>query len=115
MATAAKITKQIADPVVDGAKRVVSTESLAVVGGLASSRVIEASVYGMFRGVFGFQDGSSEPTQEQQTARIAAKVAVAVLAGGLLVGSRDKHLRGAGIGLMAGATWHTLNDFGVNV
>src|SRR5690554_3527715 len=98
-----------------GAKKVIATESLATVGGFALSRVVEKSLWGVARGIFGFDDGETEPTQGQKLARTGSKIAVAVLAGGLLVGANDKHMRAAGLGLMAGATWHALNDFGINV
>lgn len=109
-----KVLKDIPETLEKGARRVIATESLATVGGFAASRMIEQTVYGAARAVFGFDNGQVEPTNAQRIARTGSKAVVAVLAGGLLVSSSDKHIRSAGLGLMAGATWHALNDLGIN-
>lgn len=107
--------KDLPKKIEKGARLVVAPESLATVGGFALSRVIEKGLYSGFRTVFGFNDGTQTPTQGQRVARTVSKVATAVLAGGLMVGSSNKHVRAAGVGLMAGSTWHALNDLGINV
>lgn len=107
--------KDLPKTVQKGARRVIATESLATVGGFAASRLVEKTLYSLFRGVFGIDDDVADPSPAQKWARTGAKVTVAVLAGGLMVTASDKHVRAAGVGLMAGATWHVLNDFGINV
>lgn len=107
--------KKLPETAVKGAKRVIATESLATVGGFAASRVIERTLWGLMPGMFGVNDGTQTPTSAQKTARTVSKVAVAVVAGAFLIPHKDRHARAAGIGLMAGATWHALNDLGINV
>lgn len=107
--------KNLPKEAVKGARRVVATESLATVGGFAASRVIERTLWGLMPGMFGVNDGTQTPTGAQKTARTVSKVAVAIAAAALLVTHRDRHARAAGVGLMAGATWHALNDLGINV
>lgn len=110
-----KVLKDLPEKIERGAKRVIATDSLATVGGFALSRVVEKTVWGLARGVFGVDDDTTDPTPAQKWARFGSKAVVAVLAGGLMVGASEKHVRAAGLGLMAGATWHALNDLGINV
>lgn len=107
--------KALQTGVMDGAKAVIATESLATVGGFALSRVAERTLWGAFRGTFGAHTDTETPTEAQQFNRTLSKVAMAIAAGGFIVASRDKHIRAAGVGLMAGLTWHALNDLGINV
>lgn len=115
MATATKALTDLPKTVTTGAKRVVAPASLATVAGFASSRLLETSLYSAFRGTFGDNSAEGGLTSSQRTARTVAKVGLAVLAGGMLIPAKNANVRAAGVGLMAGATWHALNDFGINV
>lgn len=110
-----KVLKDLPKKIETGARRVIATDSLATVGGFALSRGIERALWGFARGVFGVDDDQTDPTPAQKWARFGSKAAVAVLAGGLMVGASNRHVKAAGVGLMAGATWHALNDLGINV
>ena len=107
--------KKLQTGVVKGAQRVIATESLATVGGFALSRVAERTLWGMFRGTFGAHTDTETPSESQEFNRTLSKVAMAIAAGGFVAASGDKHIRAAGVGLMAGLTWHALNELGINV
>lgn len=98
-----------------GAKVATKPQALATVAGLAGSRVLEVAAYKSARGVFGTNTGPGSLTGAQRTARVLYKAAYVVLAGGLLVTRPNEIAKGAGVGLVAGGTWHILNDFGINV
>lgn len=110
-----KTVSDLPKQAVAGAKRAIATESLATVGGFAASRVIERTLWQLAPGTFGVNDGTQTLTAAQKTARTISTALVAVAAGAALVTHRNKHVRAAGVGLMAGATWHTLNQLGINV
>ena len=98
-----------------GATQAVSTQALATVGGLALSRLAETTAYDLDRNIFGTFDGTARLTEGQKWARIGLKAGLVVTGGAIYVSSKDKALRGAAVGLMAGSTWHILNDFGINL
>lgn len=114
-AKAPNVLADIPDTLTTGVKNTVAPVALAGVGGLASSRLIERTIYQSFEGTFGVNTGEGSLTEQQQAYRTVTKGATAVLAGGLMVPSRNRIVRAAGVGLMLGSLWHVLNDFGINV
>ena len=98
-----------------GASQAVSLPALATVGGLALSRLAETTAYDLDRRIFGNFDGTARLTEAQKWARIGLKAGLVVTGGAVYASTTDKALRGAAIGLMAGSTWHILNDFGINL
>lgn len=101
--------------VTKGAQKAIAPTSLATVGGFAGSGIIETTLYSMARGTFGDNSAEGGLTRGQRTARTLAKAGVAIAAAVASMEVRQPHLRAAALGTMAGATWHILNDFGVNV
>lgn len=89
--------------------------ALATVGGLASTRVIERTVYSVARGTFGTNTGPGSLTGAQRLARVLFTGSAAVITAGLLATSPNALTRGAAVGATAGFTWHTLNNLGINV
>lgn len=110
-----KLSTDLPTTVTKGAEKVIQPSALAVVGGFAGSAVLERSAYQAMRGVFGTNTGPGSLTPSQRNARTMLKASLAILAGGALVTSQNPVVKNLGVGLMAGATWHTLNDFGINV
>jgi len=98
-----------------GAENAIRPEVWATVGGFASSRIIETTMYSGFRNVFGDNSVEGGLTPAQRQARIVGKISAAVIIGGLVVPSRNRMWQGAGVGAVSGLLWHTLNDFGINV
>lgn len=98
-----------------GARRATAPFALAAVGGLASTRIIERTAYGLARGTFGHHSGPGSLTRAQVTARVALKAAMAVTTAGVWLTSPQPAVRGAATGALAGFSWHILNDFGINV
>lgn len=97
-----------------GARAVAHPQNLAAVGGFAFTGLAERVAFGTFRGVFGTDDGQTTLTGGQRLARIAFQLGEAVTGGALATAGRGPW-RAAGVGMMAGGTWHALNSVGINV